>query len=112
MKEHSMGLATNYFDMIKNGTKTIECRLFDDKRKELQIGDIIEFSDAQDSNRKTRTKIIKIHRFESFHELLIAFPIHMFGGENQEQFLGELRKFYSEEKEREFGVVGIEIALI
>ena len=30
--------------MLKQGTKTIELRLFDDKRKNIKVGDIIEFS--------------------------------------------------------------------
>ena len=30
--KHEMGLQSNYFDYIKNGTKRIELRLFDEKR--------------------------------------------------------------------------------
>ena len=30
--KHEMGLQSKYFDYIKNGTKRIEIRLFDEKR--------------------------------------------------------------------------------
>ena len=34
---HKMKLNENPFERIKNGTKTVECRLYDDKR--IKIGD-------------------------------------------------------------------------
>lgn len=36
----------------------------------------------------------------------------MFGAEDKKQFLAALKKFYSDEEEKEYGVVGIEIKLI
>ena len=41
--KHIMHLDNGSFNSIKNGTKTIEMRLFDDKRKEMSIGDEITF---------------------------------------------------------------------
>lgn len=40
MKFH-MKLLKEPFDNIKNGTKTIEFRLYDEKRKQIKIGDIM-----------------------------------------------------------------------
>ena len=39
---HKMKLNESPFERIKNGTKTIEFRLYDDKRKKVKIGDEIE----------------------------------------------------------------------
>ena len=39
---HKMKLKESPFERIKNGTKTIEFRLYDDKRKKVKIGDEIE----------------------------------------------------------------------
>lgn len=36
---HNMQLQPISFEMIKNGTKTIELRLCDEKRRKIQIGD-------------------------------------------------------------------------
>lgn len=38
---HLMKLQPSPFEKIKDGTKTIEMRLFDDKRRKIQIGDTI-----------------------------------------------------------------------
>ena len=38
---HEMKLQPKYFNFILNGTKRIEIRLFDEKRKQIKIGDKI-----------------------------------------------------------------------
>ena len=43
MIEHTMHLKKIYFDMFLRGTKTIELRLLDEKRKKIQLGDAIRF---------------------------------------------------------------------
>ncbi len=50
--QHSMKLLPAPFEKIESGQKTIEIRLFDEKRQELQIGDTIEFSKLPDLNEK------------------------------------------------------------
>ncbi len=107
-----MKLATEYFQKIKNGTKIIECRLYDEKRKLLNIGDKIEFSDAQNDTDKITAEVVALHTYPSFSELLNHFPIASFGAENKEDFLAVLKKFYSDEDEKKYGVVGIEIKLL
>ena len=106
-----MKLAAEYFEKIGNGTKTIECRLYDEKRKMLQVGDVVEFSNAQHEESRILTQIIALHVFSSFSELLAHFPIAMFGAEDKELFMKTLKRFYSDEDEGEYGVVGIEVRL-
>ena len=38
---HKMKLNENPFERIKNGTKTVEFRLYDEKRQQVKIGDKI-----------------------------------------------------------------------
>ena len=40
---HTMKLDAEPFEKIKNGSKTVELRLFDEKRQKIKPGDIIEF---------------------------------------------------------------------
>ena len=47
MKTHRMNLQSKYFDFIKDGTKRIELRLYDKKRQQIEIGDIIEFPKSE-----------------------------------------------------------------
>ena len=107
-----MKLTTEYFQKIKNGAKTIECRLYDEKRKLLNVGDKIEFSAAQNDTDKISAEIVALHTFPTFSELLDHFPISSFGADDKNDFLAVLKKFYSDEDEKKYGVVGIEIKLI
>ena len=43
VKIHQMKLNNKPFNMIKNGRKNIELRLYDEKRRKLNIGDEIIF---------------------------------------------------------------------
>ena len=43
---HKMKLNSTPFEMIKNGEKTIELRLFDEKRQQLKAGDKIVFTNT------------------------------------------------------------------
>ena len=49
---HQMKLKESPFERIKNGTKTIEFRLYDEKRKQIKIGDKIEFSKLPELEEK------------------------------------------------------------
>lgn len=40
---HFMRLQNRYFQYIKTGSKRIELRLYDEKRKQIQLNDVIEF---------------------------------------------------------------------
>ena len=40
MKTHKMNLRPKYFDFMKDGTKRIELRLYDEKRNQIELGDI------------------------------------------------------------------------
>lgn len=45
---HRMKLNNKPFTMIKNGRKNIELRLYDEKRRKLNIGDEIIFENLED----------------------------------------------------------------
>ena len=52
------------FESIKNGTKTIEMRLFDEKRRLLKENDIIEFINRT-TNESIKAKVInEMHPIE------------------------------------------------
>ena len=44
MNIHQLQLATVPFDAIVSGAKTVESRLYDEKRQLIQIGGTIEFT--------------------------------------------------------------------
>lgn len=52
---HHMKLKRSPFEKIKNGSKSIELRLNDEKRQKVQIGDFIEFSCLDHPESKIQT---------------------------------------------------------
>ena len=65
---HKMKLQENPFERIKNGTKTVEFRLYDEKRKQIKIGDKIEFSKLPDMTEKLLVEVVDLYREESFEK--------------------------------------------
>ncbi len=57
---HTMKLNPKPFAQIQQGTKTIEIRLYDEKRRLLKVGDKIVFSCADDESQKIETEVVEI----------------------------------------------------
>lgn len=112
MKVHEMNLQPKYFDFIKGGTKRIELRLYDEKRRSIQLGDIIEFAKSDDE--KFKAEVVGLLRYNSFADLFEDFDISILADSSmtKQELLEVLGEFYSEEKQAEFGVIGIRIKLI
>lgn len=107
-----MNLQPKYFDFIKDGTKRIELRLYDEKRRSIQLGDIIEFAKSDDE--KFKAEVVGLLRYNSFADLFEDFDISILADSpmTKQELLEVLGEFYSEEKQAEFGVIGIRIKLI
>lgn len=110
--QHEMRLAKGPFEKIRNGSKVIESRLFDDKRRLINPGDEILFRQADDETQEAKTRVVALFRYGSFAELMTEFPAAMFGGNSTKELITEIRQFYPEDEEKKYGVVGIKIAKI
>lgn len=71
MKVHEMNLQPKYFDFIKDGTKRIELRLYDEKRRSIQLGDIIEF--AKSENEKFKAEVVGLLRYKLIYLKILIF---------------------------------------
>ena len=116
MKEktvHEMNLNPAPFAMIQSGEKTIELRLFDEKRRKIKAGDEIIFTNTE-TGEKLRATVQKLHRFDSFEELYRTLPLLKCGYTAQdiaEAHPSDMRQYYSEEQQKKYGVVGIELTV-
>ncbi len=110
---HSMNLKPQPFAMIKSGKKTIELRLYDEKRQLIQLGDRIIFTNTGTGEVLTAT-VKALHRFSSFAELYKTLPL-LKCGYTQEDIgtarASDMDDYYSAEQQAKYGVVGIEILL-
>ena len=66
---HNMSVKEKYYNLLKSGKKTIELRLFDEKRQKIKIGDIIEFSNASNADDTFSAKVINLHKAPDFKSL-------------------------------------------
>ena len=103
---HKMKLKEEPFENIKNGTKTIEFRLYDEKRQKVKIGDKIEFSKLPDLQEKILVDVVDIYKNKTFREL---FKRLIENKEEIERKTKSMYQFYSKEQEKKYGVVGIKI---
>ncbi len=105
---HKMKLNESPFEMIKNGTKTIEFRLYDEKRQGVKIGDKIEFSKLPDLQEKLLVDVLELYQEDTFEKLFRKLSF------NEEEVIRKTRamhEIYSPEKEQQYGVLGIKIKI-
>lgn len=97
------------FEIIKNGTKDIEVRVNDEKRRTLKIGDKILFLNRDDELETIILNVIKLEYYKNFKELVNHYPMERMylNDYTKEDFLKELARFYTEEEQEEYGVVAI-----
>lgn len=107
-----MNLQTKYFDFMKDGTKRIELRLYDEKRQAIQLGDIIEFSKSE--NDSVQAEVIGLLRYKTFDELFKDFDISMLADKSmtKQELLDVLSEFYTPKKQSEYGVIGIRLRML
>ena len=105
---HKMKLNESPFERIKNGTKTIEFRLYDEKRQQIKIGDQIEFSKLTDLQEKLLVDVIDLFREDTFEKL---FKKLYTNEEEINRKTKSMEQYYPYEKEKEYGVLGIKIKI-
>ncbi len=112
--EHPMKLFPEPFAMIKSGEKTVELRLWDEKRRKIKTGDTILFTNTADGET-LKARVLRLHRFDSFAKLYEELPLLQCGytGENVDDAkASDMDAYYSAEEQAKYGVVGIEISCI
>lgn len=112
--EHEMKLQPEYYNFILNGTKRIEIRLYDEKRQQIKIGDVIKFLKEPELNDSFNAKVICLLRYNSFEEMFKDFDISILSDESmtKDELISVLEQFYTKEKQEKYGVLGIRIELI
>lgn len=73
--EFSMKLQPLPFSMIESGRKTIELRLYDEKRRLIAIGDTIRVSDISNPEKAILTEVEEPFIFGSFGKLYEHFHL-------------------------------------
>lgn len=112
--KHIMKLQDAPYHMMKSGRKTIELRLYDEKRQMIAMNDEVEFIHSNDPEKTLLCRVIALHRFPSFEELYRNLPLLQCGyTENNISTASpsDMDLYYSKEQQERYGVIGIEIEL-
>ena len=111
--EHIMKLQSDYYNFILNGTKRIEIRLYDEKRQQICIGDTIKFLKDPKLNESFTVKVIGLLRYSTFEDMFNDFDISVLSDKSmtKKELIDVLQKFYTKEKQKEYGVLGIRFEL-
>ena len=111
---HEMKLKAVYFNKIKNGSKVYEIRLNDEKRKIINVGDIIIFKKEPELTETLQTVVKDLVYFKSFKEMVDTLPLEKIGFENlsKDEVESIYHGFYSSENELKYGVVAIKVELL
>ena len=103
-------LNNDIFKIVKSGTKHIEVRLNDDKRKKLKVGDDLVFLNQSNEDKKINAIIKGLKYFSSFEDLVDYYRIDEIYKEDssKEEFLKIINKFYSNAEVKKYGIVAID----
>ena len=111
---HTLNLQPSPFELIECGRKTIELRLYDEKRQMIRVGDTLVFVHTEDPSRTLTATVTALHRFDSFSALYAALPLERCGylpEELADASPEDMNVYYSSERQAQYGVVGIELKL-
>ncbi len=111
---HIMNIKPSPFEKMASGRKTVELRLFDDKRRNIDISDRIIFTNLEDPYKKTAVKVKSLHRYATFEDLFKDIPLEKCGHditETSEGVVAEMKRYYSNNQIKRYGVLGFEIEL-
>ncbi len=107
--KHEMRLHDDPFNKIKQGTKKIEIRLNDEKRKSINIGDTIEFTNRKTSE-KMLVKVNGLFKYSNFEELYKNWDKVILGyDEDDIADPKDMEEYYSKEEQEKYGVLAIKI---
>ncbi len=109
---HELKLNRGPFESMANGTKTVEMRLNDEKRKKIHVGDKIKFSMRDDETKSLLCEVVNKVVYDNFEELYADYDKEELGyKENEDAKPEDMEAFYPKEEIEKYGVVAIEVEL-
>lgn len=109
--KHTFNLRAEPFDAVRFGYKTIELRLYDEKRRRINVGDEIEFIHNDDSYMRITKTVAALHVFDSFEELYDSLPLLKCGYtpfDLRDAKAEDMESYYPAPLQKKNKVVGIE----
>lgn len=108
---HQMGLYGEYFRAMREGKKTVEVRLNDEKRRKITIGDTIEFIEVPQQEDILKVQVMELRRYHTFEAMYNDIPFKEFDceGWTLKELIHGTYEIYTPEQEKEWGALAITI---
>ncbi len=109
---HYMKLWNDSFISIKEGSKTIEMRLNDEKRSQIKVNDVVVFTNTS-TYETIKTKVINIYKYANFKELYNNHDKISIGYKHQDEAkYTDMFEYYTIDEINKYGVLGIELKIL
>lgn len=106
MKVH---LHPDVFEIVRMGKKDIEVRVNDEKRRQLKVGDTLVFLKRPNDDEEIRAKVTGLEYYDFFDTLVDNYDMERIYLSNytKDEYLEEMKRFYTREEQEKYGVVAI-----
>ena len=110
--EHEMKLWRESFLSVFEGRKTVEMRLFDEKRARIALGDTIVFRESGGTG-EVRCSVVGLCRYPDFETLYRHHdPVSIGYAPGERASASDMLAYYSREDIERYGVLGICVQLL
>ena len=109
-----MKLNTAPFELIRSGKKIFELRLYDDKRRKLEIGDTIKFSNVSEPEEQIAVYVKALLRFTDFESLFEEIGLERCGNGADDSVNDAVQRmyiYYSKEDIIRYGALAIKVEM-
>lgn len=104
-----MGLYEEYFRAIKDGKKIVEVRLNDERRRNIRVGDSIEFIKVPQQDEILKVQVNDLRKYDTFETMYkdISFKDFDCEGWTMKEMIYGTYEIYTVEQEKEWGALAI-----
>jgi ASC-1-like (ASCH) protein len=113
-----MKLHPEYFNEIKSGERDLEYRLNDEKRRKLELGDVIIFKNSKNLEDTFEVRVVGLLKYENFFDMFDDLYERHFKGKynnmykSSEEVAESMKEIYKEEDILKYGGLAIKFKLI
>ena len=113
-KKYVENVSEPWYTLISLGLKTVEGRKNKGRFKEMQVGDLIKWTNDDFKHRSVLTKIKRKAEYKTFKEYLKKEGLKkcLPGIPTIEHGLSVYFKYFTKKEEAEYGVIAIELELV
>ncbi|TSB47748.1 ASCH domain-containing protein [Alkalicoccobacillus porphyridii] len=112
--KHRMGLYETPFRSIQKTAKVFEVRLNDEKRRNIKVGDRIEFVLVPTKDELLEVEVLELREYPTFEDMYQDIPYDLFDckGWTLEELVESTYEIYTKEQEKKWGALAIRIKVL